>query len=107
MARTKRPSKFYAPSVDFIENGDAVTADRLDSLMGLKVGMKIRVNVPIKEVNENEHMAHIVQRRIEKIYKHHVLCVAPNGYKECFTKGEIFIYNYRKRGGNYERCIGQ
>ena len=108
MARTKRPLKFYIPSVDFIENGDAVMADRLDNLMGLKVGMKVTVTIP-REVPQKTGRSEgrVVQRRIEKIYKHHVLCISPNGYRECYTKGEIFVYNYRKRGGNYERCIGQ
>lgn len=102
MARTKSVFKLEVPKVDFIDNGEAVMADRLDEVMKLKVGMRIKVLVPKRETSNKDDESKIVYRTIEKIYKHHVLCVAPNGYKQCFTKGEVFIRNFRKGGKGYK-----
>ena len=96
MSRTQRPYKFYIPSIDFIENEEAVAVERLNDLMKLREGQRIRVAVNGK----------LRERKIEKVYKHFVLTKNPkSGYNECFTKGEIFIYNYKKGRKGYERCF--
>ena len=69
------------------EGGISIKKDKLDQVLKLKEGMKIRVK-------SNDR---ITTRKIEKIYKHHVLTINPKGYPECFTKGEILVYNYGKK----------
>ena len=74
-------------SVNDCEGGIAIRKNKLDQVLKLKEGMKVRVK-------SDDRMT---TRKIEKIYKHHVLTMHPDGYAECFTKGEILMYNYKKK----------
>ena len=71
---------------DYFQQGVAVRREDLDEFMKLKEGMKVKVVVGTK----------FKLRTISKIYEHFVMAKAPNGCNECFTKAEVYIYNYRK-----------
>ncbi|MBR3598520.1 MAG: hypothetical protein IKL53_01440 [Lachnospiraceae bacterium] len=73
--------------VNDCQGGIAIRKDKLDKVLKLKEGMKVKVK-------SDDRMT---TRKIEKIYKHHVLTKHPDGYAECFTKGEILMYNYKKK----------
>jgi len=74
-------------SINDCQGGIAIKKDKLDQVLKLKEGIKVKVK-------SDDRMT---TRKIEKIYKHHVLTKHPNGYAECFTKGEILMYNYKKK----------
>jgi hypothetical protein len=78
-------AKFVA--ISDCEGGVAIKVDQVDKVLKLKEGKKVRV----------KSEGRIVTRKIDKIFKHHVLTINPKGYPECFTKGEILVYNYGKK----------
>lgn len=87
VSKKQKPSvKTYALSpLGCCEGGISIKRDKLDGILKLKEGMKIKV-----KVNERYRI-----RTIKNIYKHHVLCVDPKtGTNECFTKAEIFVNKY-------------
>lgn len=83
------PVKIYdvAP-IACCQGGPSIKKDDIDKVLHLKEGMKVKVKSDDR----------ITIRKIEKIFKHHVLTIHPHGFKECFTKGELLMYNYGKRG---------
>ena len=85
----KTPKKLYdLPKLSYCEGGVSIKGEDIDAVLKLKEGMKVKVKSDDR----------ITTRKIKKIYKHHVLTIHPLGYKECFTKGELLMYNYGKRG---------
>ena len=85
----KTPKKLYdLPKLSTCEGGISILGEDIDKVLHLKEGMKVKVKSDDR----------ITTRKISKIFKHHVLTIHPLGYKECFTKGELLMYNYGKRG---------
>ena len=85
----KPPKKLYEiPRLSYCEGGISIRVEDIDKFLHLKEGMKVKVK------SDNR----ITTRKIEKIFKHHVLTIHPHGFKECFTKGELLMYNHSKRG---------
>lgn len=82
----KKAVSVKLPPLTNCEGGIAVKRDKLDKVLKLKVGMSIRV-----KVNDR-----IRTRKIDKIYEHFVMVRHPNGYRECFTKSEVLMYNFGK-----------
>ena len=73
--------------MEYRDAGIAIKKDKLDSVLKLREGLKVKVKSDDR----------LTTRKIVKIYKHHVLAMHPLGFRECFTKGEILMYNYGKR----------
>ena len=87
--RYKQPRKLYdLPKLSTCEGGISILGEDIDKILNLKEGMKVKVKSDDR----------ITTRKISKIFKHHVLTIHPLGFKECFTKGELLMYNYGKRG---------
>lgn len=85
----KPPVKLYdVPKLSYCEGGVSIKGEDIDKILNLKEGMKVKV----------KSEGRLTTRKIKEIYKYHVLTVHPLGYNECFTKGELLMYNYAKKG---------